>query len=47
MKLSTEMLVKEVHWLLVLETDELDFQKEPHAYASFGIFSQSSFDCEQ
>ena len=28
---------------VVLETDELGSQEESHAYASFGILSQSSF----
>ena len=28
---------------VVLEKDELGSQEEPHAYASFGILSQSSF----
>ena len=33
--------------LVVLGTDELESQEEPHAKASFGILSQPSFRAEQ
>ena len=32
---------------VVLETNELECQKQPQANASFGIFSESSFRWEQ
>ena len=42
MKLSAETLFEEVQ-SVVLETDDLESQVKPHAYANFGINSQSNF----
>ena len=42
MKLSSDTFMAEVQ-SIGSKTDELESQKEPHAYASFGILSRSSF----
>ena len=41
-KLSTETIKEEVQ-SVVLETNELESQEQRHAYAGFGISSESSF----
>ena len=40
--MTAETLMEEVQ-SVVLETDELESQDGPHAYASFEVLSQSSF----
>ena len=46
MKLSTETVLGEVQ-SIVLETDGLESQDEPHPHASFGILSTTIFHGEQ
>ena len=46
MEFSNESLMEEVQ-SVILETDELEYPKKPHAYASFGNINQSSFHWEQ
>ena len=43
LKLSAEILKEEVQ-SVILETDELKFQEEPHAFTRLGILGQSSFN---
>ena len=45
MKLSTETLMIEIQ-SVVLETDELESQKQAYAYASFEFLGLSSFRWE-
>ena len=42
MKLSSDTFMEEVQ-SVVLETDDLESQKEPSAYAKSGTLSRSSF----
>ena len=46
MRVSIDTLLEKIQ-SVVLETDELDSQKESHVYANFRILSQSSFHWEQ
>ena len=45
-QLTTQTLIEEVQ-SVVLETDELESQKETHAYTRFEVLSQSTFHWEQ